>query len=205
MHYSSICRSLAVRNAGVLALIIVCVGPLAAASAEVEFGNSFRLYQLGRYEDSIDAARAAIKQRHDYAPAWNNIAAADLALGKWTEAAEAASESIRLQPGDNDLARNNLALAKLCLSNTPEGYVARSQFYFGKGRYDDTIQSAQAALNLRPDYPEAWNNLAAAYNCLSRWADAIHAAQRAVELSPHFDLAKNNLALAERELKKSVK
>lgn len=173
-------------------------------SAEVWLGNSYRLYRLGRYEDSLDAARKALRQRPGYALAWNNIAAADLQLGKWQQAAEAAGQAVRLQPDDNDLARNNLAEALLYLSQSPEGAVARSRFYFDKGRYDETIREAYAALNLRPDYAEAWNNLAAAYNCLARWSEAIQAAQRAVAIKPDFELARNNLALAVNELKKSA-
>jgi len=77
----------------------------AKPSAEVALGNSYRYYQLGRFADSIEAARAALKLRRDYAPAWNNIAAGYIGLGLWDDAITAAEMSLRLQPKDNDLAQ----------------------------------------------------------------------------------------------------
>ena len=173
-------------------------------SAEVYLGQSYRFYQLGRYADSIDAARAALKQRRDYGPAWNNIAASYIGLSLWEDAVRAAEESIRVQPEDNELARNNLAWAKLNLETTPESYLARSFQYFQHGHFEETITAAQAALNLRPDYAEAWNNIGAAYNSMSRWADAIQACEQAIRLRPDFPLAKNNLALAKAEQVKQL-
>jgi len=173
-------------------------------SAEVYLGNSYRFYQLGRFADSIDAARAALKQRRDYGLAWNNIAASYIGLSLWEDAIAAAEESIRVQPDDNELARNNLAWAKLNLETTPESYLARSLQYFQHGRFEDTITAAQTALSLRPDYAEAWNNIGAAYNSMSRWADAIQACEQAIRLKPDFPLAKNNLALAKAEQAKQL-
>jgi tetratricopeptide (TPR) repeat protein len=172
---------------------------LAKPSAEVDLGNSYRYYQLGRFADSVEAARAALKQRRDYAPAWNNIAAGYIGLALWDDAITAAEMSLRLQPEDNEIARNNLAWAKVNLETTPESYVLRSLGYFQHARYEQAIEAAQEALRLRPDYAEAWNNIAASDNCLSRFSDAIHAAEQALRFKPDFELAKNNLALARNE------
>ena len=188
-------------TAGVVGISAQTPSPAVPAkpSAEVDLGNSYRYYQLGRYADSIEAARAALKQRRDYAPAWNNIAAGYIGLGLWDDAITAAEMSLRLQPKDNELAQNNLAWAKLNLETTPESYVSRSLRYFQLAKYEQAIEAAQEALRLRPDYAEAWNNIAASDNCLSRFADAIQAAEHAVKLKPDFELAKNNLALARAE------
>ena len=168
-------------------------------SAEIYLGNSYRYYQLGRYADSIDAARAALKQRKDYAAAWNNIAASYNAMGLFEDGERAAEEAVRLQPGD-ELAQNNLAWAKLNLASTPEGYLSRSYVYYTQGKFEESIEAAQAALNLRPDYPEAWNNIAAAYNSMSRWTEGIQAAEQAIRLRPDYTLARNNLAWAQSQL-----
>jgi len=58
------------------------------------------------------------------------------------------------------------------------------------------------ALQLRPNYPEAYNNIAAAYEDLHLWDQAIDAAQAALRLKPDYQLAKNNLAysLAQKKL-----
>ncbi len=58
----------------------------------------------------------------------------------------------------------------------------------------ECIAAAQEALRLDPNYPEAYNNLAAAYEALGMWDEAIQAATEAIRLKPDFQLAKNNLA-----------
>jgi len=68
---------------------------------------SLQLNRNQGYQDSIAAARKALKLRPGYADAYNNIAAAYEALGSWDEAIQAAQEALRLKP-DFQLARNNL-------------------------------------------------------------------------------------------------
>jgi len=172
-------------------------------SAESYLGDSYHYYQIGRFSDSVNAAREALKLRRDYAPAWNNIAASYIRLNLWEDAIAAAEESIRLEP-DNELARNNLAWAQLSLEVTPESFLTRSFQYFQRGRFDETIMAARAALKLRPDYAEAWNNIAAAYNSMSRWANAIQACEQAIRLKPDFPIAENNLTLARAEQAKQM-
>jgi tetratricopeptide (TPR) repeat protein len=69
---------------------------------------SLALYQQGKYEESINAAREALKLRPGYAIPWNNIAANYNQLGKWDDSIHAAQEAIRLDP-NFQLAKNNLA------------------------------------------------------------------------------------------------
>jgi superkiller protein 3 len=174
-----------------------------APSPESYLGDSYRCFQAGRFADSIAAARAALRLRPDYAPAWNNIAASYLELELWDDAIRAAEESLRPQP-DDKLARNNLAWAKLNLETTPESYLARSFRYFRNGRFEQSIAAAREALNLRPGYAEAWNNIGASYNSISRWADAIQACEQAIRLNPDFSLAQNNLIVAKTEQAKQL-
>jgi protein O-mannosyl-transferase len=69
---------------------------------------SLAFYQQGKYEESINAAREALRLRPGYAIPWNNIAASYNQLGKWDEGIHAAQEAIRLDP-NFQLAKNNLA------------------------------------------------------------------------------------------------
>lgn len=64
-------------------------------------------YQAGQFEPCIDAARSALALRPGYAAAWNNICAAENALGRFTEGRQAGEEAVRLDPA-NALARRNL-------------------------------------------------------------------------------------------------
>jgi tetratricopeptide (TPR) repeat protein len=69
--------------------------------------------------------------------------------------------------------------------------------YHQAGQYWQSIGAAQEALRRRPDYAEAYNNIAAAYESLGMWNQAIEAAQEALRIRPDFQLASNNLAWAE--------
>jgi protein O-mannosyl-transferase len=82
----------------------------APVTADDWLNASLTDYQAGRYEKSIEDARAALRLRPGYAEAYNNIAAADNSMHKWDQAIAAAQIAVRLKP-DFQLARNNLAWA----------------------------------------------------------------------------------------------
>jgi uncharacterized protein (TIGR02996 family) len=69
---------------------------------------SLRLNQAGKFEESLTAARGALKLDPKMAEAWNNIAADDEAMHRWDPAIDAAQKAIALKP-DFQLAKNNLA------------------------------------------------------------------------------------------------
>jgi Flp pilus assembly protein TadD len=49
-------------------------------------------------------------------------------------------------------------------------------------------------VKLRPDYAEAYNNIAAAYRANGNWDAATEAARQALRLRPDFKMAQENLA-----------
>ena len=55
---------------------------------------------------------------------------------------------------------------------------------------------AEEALKLRPDYAEAYNNIAAGHNAIGEWDEGIAAAERALQIKPDFAVARANLAYA---------
>jgi tetratricopeptide (TPR) repeat protein len=67
-----------------------------------------RFDQAGKYDESIEAARKALKIDPNSAEAWNNIAAAYEAMHRWDPAIDAAKKAVALKP-DFQLAKNNLA------------------------------------------------------------------------------------------------
>jgi tetratricopeptide (TPR) repeat protein len=81
-------------------------------------------------------------------------------------------------------------------SLTAAGWVNLSQTYYGQGKYLESVAAAQTAAYLKPDMPEAHNNLGAAYAALHLWDLAIQADLEAVRLNPNMALARNNLAWA---------
>jgi len=87
-------------------------------------------------------------------------------------------------------------------TQTPEYYLDLSLQLYREERYVESIAASRAALVLRPNYPEAWNNIGAAYNKLGRYEEAAAACEEALRLKPDFQLARNNLQCA-REMAKS--
>lgn len=57
--------------------------------------------------------------------------------------------------------------------------------------------AAKQAIALKPDYAEAYNNIAAANIALHRWDEAMRAARKAIRIRPDFEPAKKNLQRAE--------
>jgi tetratricopeptide (TPR) repeat protein len=166
---------------------------------------SLTQYQQAQYNQAIDSARKALELNPNSAEAYNNIAASYGAMQEWGEAIENVRHALVLNPG-LQIAKNNLAwyLQQNSSSTAPvsgsiktaDDYVTDSLHLYQAGRYEDSITAARSALKLRPDFAEAWNNIAAADASMHRWDDAIIAAKKAIALKPDLQLAKNNLAWA---------
>jgi tetratricopeptide (TPR) repeat protein len=88
---------------------------------------------------------------------------------------------------------------------TPESYLALSLQFYGEERYVESIVASRLALDLRPGYAEAWNNIGAAYNKLDRYEEAAAACEQALRYKPDLELARNNLQYAREKLKASAK
>ena len=69
-------------------------------------------------------------------------------------------------------------------------------------RFENCIRSSEHALQLRPAYAEAFNNICAAENALGNYASAADACEHALALQPDHALARNNLAVAKAKLAK---
>ncbi|HEU5022568.1 MAG TPA: tetratricopeptide repeat protein [Bryobacteraceae bacterium] len=80
------------------------------ASPENYVNLSLAYSKARRFQESLEAAKTAIRLRPNYAEAFNNEAAAYEDLHQWDNAIAAAREALRLKP-DFALARNNLIYA----------------------------------------------------------------------------------------------
>src|SRR5437660_7158272 len=90
-------------------------------------------------------------------------------------------------------------------TQTPEYYLDLSLQFYREERYVESIVASRRALDLRPNYPEAWNNICAAYNKLSRYQEAAKACEQALHYNPDFELARNNLQYARDKLNRQGK
>jgi tetratricopeptide (TPR) repeat protein len=125
----------------------------------------------------------------------------------WPALQAQVAETLRIVPGDaeatrlSSLAQNanqslEAAAALAQKQPSPENWLSYSLLLYQAGRYRDCIEAASQSLRLRPDYAEAWNNIAAAHNSLREWNEGIRAADQALRLNPNFELARNNRAWA---------
>jgi tetratricopeptide (TPR) repeat protein len=83
-----------------------------------------------------------------------------------------------------------------------ENFLNLSVTYCQAKRYEDCIVAARKALELRPEYAEAYNNICVANNMLGRFAEGKKAGQEAVRLAPNIPLFQNNLKWSLDELNK---
>jgi Flp pilus assembly protein TadD len=68
---------------------------------------------------------------------------------------------------------------------------------FQAGRVPDAIGQYQQALQIKPDYAEAHNNLGGALLQTGRVSDAMMQFDQALRIRPDYTDAKNNLARAQ--------
>lgn len=73
-----------------------------------------------------------------------------------------------------------------------QAWLNQSLRAYQAGNYRGSLDAALQALHYRPDYAEAFNNMAAAHNAMHEWAAAIDAANHALTLRADFPLARNN-------------
>jgi tetratricopeptide (TPR) repeat protein len=81
-------------------------------------------------------------------------------------------------------------------TQTPEYFLDLSLRLYRELRYAESIAASRRALDLRPDYAEAWNNICAAYNKLGRYQEAAAACEQALRCNPALELSRNNLQYA---------
>ena len=88
---------------------------------------------------------------------------------------------------------------------TAEQWLNLSVSYYKQQKYLESIAAAQTAAYLRPDYPEAYNNIGAAYGALHMWDPAIQADLLALRYRPDFPLARNNLTWAMEQKRRGAR
>jgi protein O-mannosyl-transferase len=127
-------------------------------------------------------------------------------MADFNRAAEAAAQTLRIAPDDppalnllNAIQSGTGPSQSAEGAVTPEYYINLSLGYYREGKYGQSIEAAQKALQLRPGYDLAYNNICAAYNGLQQWDMAIEAGRRAVAANPGNQLAKSNLDWAEQQ------
>jgi tetratricopeptide (TPR) repeat protein len=77
---------------------------------------------------------------------------------------------------------------------TPENLVNLSALYYDAAQYGKGIDAAEGAVKLRPDYADAYDNVAACYRAAGNCTMALQAAKKAMKLRPNDQGARQVMA-----------
>jgi tetratricopeptide (TPR) repeat protein len=159
------------------------------------------LSEQRRNAEAIAEARATVKLNPDYVAADYLLMQLDGNAGDAAALRADASAFLARFPGDATaqswLARaENPVPPQAPLGASADAFVLESLNDYRAGKFRECVDAAQRAVEINPNYAEAWNNIGACQNALGHWAQGIEAEQRAIRLKPDFQLARNNLAYA---------
>ena len=177
---------------------------LQPAYPEVYFYYARFLNKQNRCEESIENLKKTIRLAAAHMEARHLLMTIYQERGDSKNAAELARQTLAIAPDDEpklmmlQAGGKGLPKADNSTAATPEYYLNVSLAQYRAGHFARSIESAQKALQLRPAYDLAYNNICAAYNELKQWDKAIEAGKQAVLLNPDNDLARNNLAWAKK-------
>jgi len=168
------------------------------------------LVELGRSAEAIPHLERAVALSPADMDARSQLLSAYAKAGRTAELKALASETLALAPGDPLATQFLNGRGEVVVSQPAAGGVEtagslldRSLRLYQTGNFQGSIDVARKALTLKPDYAEAYSNIAAGFASLQRWDEAINAAHEALRLKPDFPLARNNLRWAEGEKQKA--
>ncbi|MCE5278624.1 MAG: tetratricopeptide repeat protein [Planctomycetaceae bacterium] len=213
--------AVAYRKAGRLSDSVACCNEgiaKAPKDPELRYNLAEALAERGDYAEAATHYRRAVELKPTHANAWEKLAAVCVKSGQLQEAVEPLKKLIELSALDPQ-GYYNLGAVLLKLGRTEEGCRLLQQALTLKGgdqpqvhgvlglamarqkRFDEAVVHLQRAIELRPDYVEARDHLAAIWVLQGRLAEAAAQYERVVDLQPDSPAAMNNLAwlLASRE------
>ena len=141
----------------------------------------------GKLDDAAACYRRALELNPDYAEAHNN-------LGNALKRPREARRSGRLLPPGTGTE-----------TGLRRGPQQPGQCPQGSGKLDEAVACYRRALELKPDFAEAHNNLGTALKNQGKLDEAVACYRRALELNPDFAEAHNNLGVPSRTRASSTK
>ena len=166
---------------------------------------SLQYYNEGKFQDCVDQATKATLLKPDFADAYNNIGAGYIGLNEFDKAIPPLEKAISIK-SDYTLAINNLNFAKSKMGSknvvntvvklSAEDYIQQSLNYYNQKEYLKCIERCYKALEIKPNFDIAYNNICASYNQLKQWDKSIAAGKKGLSLNPNNQLLRNNLQVA---------
>ena len=181
------------------------------ADARLLLGSLFQV--AGQRDACLEQLNAAVKLRPGSAEAQNALGEAYMAFGE-PQLARGPFESavardpgfatahvnlaaVLLQAGETDKAAAHLDRAIALMGHTQDAaypLYLRAKAYSGRNEIEQAAAALRQAINLQPDFAEAWSDLGSARKALGDDAGALDAFRRAADLKPDDDVAQTRLA-----------
>lgn len=182
--------------------------------------NSFDVYafyarflmQNNRREEARSMAEKAYQINPYSVMTLNILMSVYNGFGLWDDLVKIAKHTLSIAPNDpvaltyldagtkkNVLAEN---APKAIVGRDAASYLDESLAHYNRQAYVECIESCKKALELKPDYADAYSNMGAAYNQLKEWEKGVEACKKALKINPAHKLAAGNLAWATNELSK---
>jgi tetratricopeptide (TPR) repeat protein len=138
------------------------------SNADAHHALGLAYAESGRYEEAIEAYRAALQLAPGDAEIYMHLAAAYGQTGQRAEAIKVLQACLELQP-----------------TNT-EAFVRLAATLVDCERCSDAIEACQEAIRLKPDHPSAYAVLGGALRRAGRLPEAVVALRKALDLQPEW-------------------
>ncbi len=185
-----------------------------AINCSFQFHQSYYYYGIflknhGRNKEAIENFEKAVEYDPGFIFSMYNLMELYAADYQWDKLKDISNKALQLNPG-NETAIYYLALSEgkkskvetyldiIKKNPTADNYINLSLVYYEKGEFENCIKVCEKALELDPNYVNAYNNICSAYNSLQKWDKAIEACNKALQLMPEHNLAKGNLERAKK-------
>ncbi|HXA14727.1 MAG TPA: tetratricopeptide repeat protein [Opitutaceae bacterium] len=134
------------------------------------------LARAGQLPEALEHFQEAVRDKVDYAEAYNNTGTCLLLLNRAAEAVGQYEQALAYKP------------------NYPEAQCNLGIALFNLGRFEEAAQHYQEAVRLQPDYADAHSSLAATWERMGRTAEAIRQYEEALRINPGLAAARDSLA-----------
>ena len=184
--------------------------------SQVELQNLVNHYQNGKYGDAEKLAISLTQQFPSHSFSWKILGGIYKALGRMTDALDAAKKSVELDPDDNQ-AHNSLGVMLEDLGRFEKAEASYKKAillkpddcgaYYNLGntmrklvKFKSAVTAYRLAISVEPGYAEAHSNLGITLKALGSLEEAEASCREAIKLKPDYADAYNNLGVTLQEV-----
>lgn len=167
---------------------------LTPESARSYFNLGAAYQALEEWDLAVENYERAVQIQPDYVEAHNNLGGALHKLGRREEAIASYNRALAIK-ADCVQASRNLGAALEAGADSQEAVTCVNLGYAfdAVGDPDLAVKYYRRAIQIRPEYAEAYNNMGNSHKNVGRWEEAVRCYQRALAISPDFAPAHGNM------------